>query len=114
MKYEIAGFAKVSEQDNFEQGILLGRQEYWIDYPIAKDTKEEFISAVKYFLGDNIEIDFNACDEQGRIDIQVTENDDGCTPSATEWDEFKAGEIDLWAVTYTAYCESVTRTPVVF
>lgn len=114
MKYEITGFTKVSEQDNFDQGILAGRQEYWIDYPIAKDTKEEFISAVKYFLGDAIEIDFNACDEEGRIDIQLTENDDGFSPSISEWERFKAGEIDLWAVTYIAYCESVTRTPAIF
>ena len=114
MKYEISGFNKLFEHDNFEHGIQGASLEYWIDYPIAKDTKEEFIAAVKYFLGDDVEIEFNTCEEDGRIDVQLTENDDGNKPSPSEYYRFKNGDIDLWAVTYTAYVQEVVRKPVKF
>lgn len=44
----------------------------------------------------------NACDEPGRVDVQVMEADDGHTVTSSdhEWKEWVAGRARLWLCTY--------------
>lgn len=54
---------------------------------------------------------FNACEELGRIDIQVMERQAfrRVKPSPADKEMWKAGEIDLWLTCYTFYVEKVER-----
>jgi hypothetical protein len=108
--YEINGFLKYAERDNWENGCLGGGQEFWIDMRLSDSSISGLKNKILSFIGaPDDAMDCDACEEAGRIDIQKTENDDGLDPSSREEAAFKAGEIDLWAATYTCHVERVTR-----
>ena len=114
MAYEINGFHKMAELDNWEEGVQF---EYgystWIDCHISADTVSELQSKIIVFLDvDAGAITLDACEEAGRIDVQKTENADGYSPTASETEYWKAGIIGLYCVTYSCYVEKVTRETV--
>lgn len=114
MTYEIKGFHKIIERDNWKDGCQMqGGFNTWIDCPLQAETIDDLKEQILSFVGagpDAMEVD--ACDEAGRIDVQKTENDDGYDPSYSEMVAWKAGRIDLWAVTYVCYVERVSRETV--
>ena len=107
--YEITGFHKHIERDNFEKGCIGDCQFFFIPMHIKADSLADLKSQILSFVGapdDAMECD--ACDETGRIDIQKTENDDGLDPTSCEESAFKAGKIDLWFAYYSCYVERET------
>jgi hypothetical protein len=111
--YEITGFHKNIERDNWENGCVGDCQSFFIPMHIKADSLAGLKSKILSFVGatdDAMECD--SCDEIGRIDIQKTENDYGEDPSSCEESAFKAGEIDLWLACYTCYVELVERETV--
>ena len=110
-----AKLTKLIERDNFENGCLFNTARSWsLDVEIKGKDKDAFIANLLEFCGcDGSALTIDPCDDDpSRIDVQTTENDDGRPPTESQLTAWKAGRIDLWAVTYTAYVKEVTRRPV--
>lgn len=110
MMLQINGFLKHAERDIYDQGCAFDdgfSSDVSIsftapDWPSLKAHVLSFFDAIE----DSMEI--NACDEDGRIDIQRMEDADGLAPTERQIDQWKRGELDLWTVTYTGYVQSVS------
>ena len=110
-----AKLIKHIERDNFENGCLFNTARSWpIDVEIKGKDKAAVIANLLEFCNcDKSALTIDPCDDDpSRIDVQTTENDDGRPPTESQLAAWKAGRIDLWAVTYTAYVDEVTRQPV--
>lgn len=109
-----ANIIKFVERDNFENGRVADTAQVGsIDVEIKGKNKAAFIANLLEFCNcDESALTIDPCDDDpSRIDVQTTENDDGRPPTESQLTDWKAGRIDLWAVTYTAYVEEVTRRP---
>lgn len=96
----VNGMYKSSELDDYEQGIIGDYNSHFIDYSFKAETIEELINKLIEFTGHD-DICLNACDEPGRVDIQGMEDSYGCKASPLELEEWKKGDMKLWAVTYS-------------
>lgn len=67
-----------------------------------EECLEEFKDFVSYNLDDNA-VMLNACEETGRIDINVLENNAGYPAGHTEQRLWKKGELKLYNAIYTGY-----------
>jgi hypothetical protein len=69
---------------------------------------------LRSFVGvdDDYEIELDACDDDGRVDISVMETNDSYTATERQIEEWKKGELTLWYSTYTFHVEEVTRKTV--
>lgn len=115
MTYESKGCLKIAELDNFEHGCHGKVQTMWIDVRASGETLDDVKTAIRDFcMCEEGALEINACAEAGRIDAQVTENAEGYPPSESELELWKAGELELYAVTYSFQFEQVTRSPAVF
>ena len=109
-----AKIIKLIERDSWENGCSFDTARSWsLDVEIRGKDKAAFIANLLEFCGcDESALVIDPCDDDpSRIDVQTTENDDGRPPTESQLAAWKAGHIDLWAVTYTAYVEEVTRRP---
>lgn len=107
--YQIKGFLKFVELDNYENGCDpdKGTSQY-IELTFTGKTAEEVIHSAARFLDIKEDgIERNACDENGRVDFARTENEDTDEPTAAEWEAWKAGEIDLYYCVYSGNVEKV-------
>lgn len=115
MQYEINGCFKSIEEDIFAEGCQphSGRVAL-VEVRLRADTVEGLLKKFNNFLGNDdwSAIELDACDEPGRVDVSILENDEG--EPATEWqiEAWKNGKQRLWAATYTAHIEAVERRPV--
>ena len=108
VKYIINNIYKMAEKDSFENGCdFTSSQTSLIDLKIESCSLSEVIEEFMSFVScdDKKSVIIDSCDEDGRIDIQVTENGEGYTPSPYQIEQWKKGEFDLYAVTYTAQVE---------
>lgn len=113
--YEVNGWCKFADQDHWETGCdpdstySFSGSERW-----SAETIPALLKQLRAFVGvdDIYEIELDACDEDGRVDISVQETADGYT--AYEWDieKWKKGELALWYATYTFMVEEVERKSV--
>lgn len=111
--YEITGFHKHIERDNWENGCVGDGHSFFIPMHIKADSLADLKNQILSFVGaPDSAMDCDAGDEIGRIDIQKTENDYGLDPTSREESAFKAGEIDLWLADYSCYVEHVERETV--
>lgn len=96
------GFGFV-EEDNYEKGCLPGTDQYKeIDITFKGETKEEILTHIMNFYDvDEDDIETNACDEPGRIDIALMENAKGEKATISEIEQWKKGKIKLYYVVYT-------------
>ena len=111
--YEVNGWFKYAEQDDYQEGCLpetgftFSGDERW-----SAETVPELLNKLRSFVGvdDDYEIELDACDEDGRVDISVMENESGYTVmSERGLDKWKRGELALWYATYTFMVEQVER-----
>lgn len=117
--YETNGYYKHSERDNWEHGC---QDDYRSDdghFLLTSGTLDDLLGQMLAIAGverkDAKEsVELNACDEAGRVDISLTENDDGLPATEGELTRWKAGEIDLWYATYTFHVQEVNRFDVRF
>ena len=111
--FEISGFHKIAELDNFEEGCIEGINDSYFDMHISAQDVPALVKQIISFIGaEDDSVSLDSCEEVGRIDIQKTENAEGNDPTARELSDWKAGRINLYAVTYTCYVEEVTRNRV--
>ena len=115
-RYETRGFWKDSEQDIFNEGCQPGTGAAFSDETtiFSEDTLEELVEKIMEFCDtdDKRNVMLNACDEKGRIDVQVMERGDGTAASERNIIEWKQGFRDLWLCNYTFHVHFVTAEPV--
>lgn len=108
------GWIKHCEEDVYASGCT-GQGRTWSGQQcFSAPTLQALLTSIKEFAGGdpdaNDDTQLDACDEYGRVDIQVHEDENGTT--AHNFDAWKAGEARLWLCTYTFHVEACS--PVMF
>lgn len=104
MHYQIEGFLRHAEVDNWENGCTGEYDSYYVDHKITGFTLAELIEKCEAFTGGEV------CPElieNNRLDFQVMENADGYPASERELERFKRGEIVLYLCDYSATVQRI-------
>lgn len=113
--YCINGVMKYVEQDDFDKGCIGNNSECSISINLRSATIEDLLKQFASFFGVEVkDLSLDVCDEIGRIEAQLQENDDGNEPSQAQLHAWKQGEGRMWAATYTGYvyeCKPVSVLP---
>lgn len=113
--FEVNGWMKFVEEDVFAQGCV-GQTRCYGDNSMRfkAASLDGLIKALMEFTGtdDRENVMLDACDEEGRIDIQILENDDGCAASKAEIEKWRDGKCRLWLADYSFRVEQVERRTV--
>lgn len=113
--YRVSSIIKHSEEDIYKDGCQ-GQESgnTWSEKPCMQaETVEEIIQRCIDFA----ELDkqtpdnpaYNACEEDGRLDIQVYEDAEGNTLTEKDIKAWKKGKIKAWLATYSFYIEKATH-----
>lgn len=106
-EYVVRGYVAHADVDNFENGCsLVGSKTEWSQEVFKSDTLTGLIALLcKEFKGDVKHVESNACDELGRIDIQVNQREAFTrnAPSENTMKAWRNGEINLWLTNYSFY-----------
>lgn len=105
MTYQINGFHKFSQLDNYENGCTGPSFDQYIDHRITAESLQDIKAACERFTGGEMCTDMI---EDSRLDFQVMETADGFPATEYELERFKVGEIELYDCTYTVYVATVT------
>jgi len=116
-QYEINGVHQFTEEDTYNEGCQpnSGNSGFLSHIKIKADTVEELIKKLfseLCFKYDKDAMELDACDEDGRIDISVMEDENGSEATASELKAWKEGNKRLWSGIYTAHVELVERQTV--
>lgn len=109
--YQITHFLKLAEKDDFNFGCDPKTvQSTIIELQFDSNCLADLISNAAKFLGvtDKKNILLNACEDAGRIDFSVMETSEGGAATESDFEQWKNGQIELWAVTYTAHVKIVS------
>lgn len=111
MSYEVNGALKFYEEDVYAHGCTGNGSTTWIDIRWQAETLLELVAKLNSFVQNNNpeNVLYDACDEDGRLDIQVYENEYGHTVGANEIAEWKEGKRRLWLCDYSFRVERVER-----
>lgn len=105
---KIKGYLKFWEVDDFENGCDPDTSQSYFDtqFNIQAETELELVEKVKgFFNTEDDSIVLNSCDEDGRIDVQLMEDEEGCQPTKQELAQWKKGKKKLFCSTYSLYTE---------
>ena len=112
-QYEVQGWAKFIEEDNYDHGCIGQTQYNTGNDSFSADTIPALVDKCRAFCGADPEgVLLDSCEEEGRLDIQVTEDDNGTPASASQIEDWKRGELRLWLACYTFTVERVERETV--
>ena len=101
-----------AELDDFEQGCIGGGGDYATSYAmrISGRDKSSYIKDFARSLGFDVKwVEVDVCDEPGRVECARMEDADGNEATEGQREQWKAGNLKLWYVVYTAYAEQVSR-----
>ena len=114
--YRADGFFKMSEEDIYEEGCIPNSGSCFASHEVFRShSLDSLIGTIASFVGaDRKHIELNACDEEGRLDISMMENEDGCPATQKEIDAWKEGRIRLWDSIYTFKVYEYDAKPVNF
>ena len=110
--YEVNGWFKFGEKDSFEHGCDPDTAFSYAGSSVFKgETIEDVLKEIRGFVGvpDDHEVELDACGEEGRVDIQVLESEQGYPATSAEMEKWRAGEINLWASIYSFEIYEVER-----
>lgn len=113
-QYEVNGCLKMVEEDIFEHGCQPETGQSWhIDVSFKADSIPALVQMIRDFCGarDGAEM-LDACEEDGRIDVQVMEREDGMPASDSDLDAWQEGKLRLWLADYSFRVELVERQTV--
>lgn len=113
-QYEINGCLKMVEEDVFEHGCQPETGQSWhIDVKLSADSVAGLVEKVLEFCGGRPGAELlDACEEDGRIDVQVMETEDGLPASDADLDAWQEGKLRLWLADYSFRVELVERKTV--
>jgi hypothetical protein len=93
---------KISEQDDFNEGITGKANLSSINCRLQADTIPQLLKNALEFCGATKgDLTVNACDEAGRVDICTMEDRNGNSATTQQVDAWKFGRETLYACTYT-------------
>lgn len=104
MYYQINGFLKHAEVDNWENGCTGECHSYQVDHKITATTLTELIQRCKDFTGGELCPDLI---EPDRLDFQVMEGGEGYVISEHEIELWKSGKFDAYLCNYSAIVTKV-------
>lgn len=111
--FESRGFLKLSEEDHWENGCDPDTSQTTSndDITFTSDTPEDLIEQLMGFCATSNKdsVMLNSCEDIGRVDIQLMENEFGYAASRAEIEDWKLGNVKLYAVTYSFRVENVER-----
>lgn len=107
------GWLKNAEEDIYDTGCTGPSTVTGGDTRFIADTPQELITHLMQFCDVSNENDVikNACDEIGRLDIQVYETGEGLPASPHQIEEWKSGRMRLWFCTYTFEITRIHEEP---
>ena len=102
--FTISGFHKFTEEDNYDQGCIGPSSCTDIDYRMTSATIDNLLAQIANFGGCDVEdLELNSCDEDGRVDFGVTENENGDTATKQELAQWREGKTKLYYAVYSCY-----------
>lgn len=102
MKYFIEGFDVHKEVDIYKEGCQQPYFSTCVAINMSADNQDILLQKICDFLDvENNDIEVNACDEKGRIDVQLMEDVDSNKPSKGDIASWKMGKKKLWLSTYS-------------
>lgn len=104
MKYQITGFMKLSQLDNWDKGCGLEYRECYIQQSLTATTIPELIQKCLDFTRGELLPELIA---PNRLEFQAVENSEGVPASDLEMEQFRRGEIDLWLCNYSCLVDTV-------
>jgi hypothetical protein len=113
--YETGAPLKVAEEDLYEEGCVPHSATHFVCHGISfsQETVAGLIAEIAEFFGVMaMDVELDACEEPGRIDVAVMETEDGMPASDREIEEWKRKELRLWHVIYSFNVEKVHRETV--
>lgn len=109
--YVTNGNIKSVEEDDFLEGCI--PETYFLvelNVSFKSKTKKEIIEKIKRFYNVNDDdILLNSCDEAGRVDIQILENEYGEKADNEEIEKWKKGNVKLYLATYTHIVQKLEK-----
>jgi hypothetical protein len=101
--FVIKGFSGYTEEDVFNDGCQLGTgRTYSYDIAFQNETLRGLIEDLKeHFSVNDDALLIDACEEEGRIDIQRMEDAYGCVASNSELELWRKGEFNLYLADYS-------------
>lgn len=111
--FEITGWTKFAEEYVFGEGSLPKTSVSFSDKTMRFKAKtvDSLIDKLMEFTGcrDRRDVELDACETDGRLDIRVMENSSGCRASQYEIEAWRKGECRLWFAEYSFNAERVNR-----
>lgn len=107
IKYVVKGFIAHSQKDNWENGCIGQTQTQFVngrDWECSSSTLQSLLAALcDEFSAPMESVSLDACEELGRLDIQVNQlKPFECAKlSNKSLEKWKRGEIDVWLTDYT-------------
>ena len=107
--YQANGWAKFYEEDIYAEGCLPHTGGMITGNDLFKsETLDGLLNELLAFTGANYEdIQLNSCDEVGRVDISVMEDDRGSMATRKQIEAWKEGEVRFWDCIYTFQVEKI-------
>lgn len=114
--YRADGFFKVSEEDIYEEGCIPNSGSCFSSHEVFRSHSLDSLldTIAKYVGADRKDIEVNACDEPGRVDICIMENDDGYPATEKQIELWKEGKTRLWDSIYSFKVYEYEAKPVNF
>lgn len=105
--YQITGFMKLVELDSFADGCDPdSAEDSYFDYNLTSNSPHDLAHQIAEYLEvDENHMQFNACEETGRLDISRMEDAGGDKATAEQIENWKLGKIELFSATYTTHLE---------
>ena len=112
--YESGNALKFTEEDIYQGGCQPITGGSWeVDISFKDNTIKGLIEKIIDYYGVEIsDVELDACEEQGRIDISILENAESIQASKSEIEAWKQGKIKLWSSIYTYQVHEVTKIPI--
>ena len=110
IQFESGKALKFTEQDVFNEGCQPDTaQSMEVDIEFSNETMDGLLDDIKEFYGvDDDALLKNSCDEDGRLDISLLEDDNSLQASQQDIKEWKQGGKRLWNSIYTYEIKKVT------
>jgi hypothetical protein len=107
--FQANGWAKFYEEDIYQEGCQPNTGGMITGNELFKaETLDGLLNDLLAFTGANYEdIQLNSCDEVGRVDISVMEDDHGSMATRKQIADWKDGEVRLWDCIYTFQVEKI-------
>lgn len=108
--YEVKHLIKLAEEDVYQEGCI-PNSAIGVDVEVSfqNESLDGLINEIKEFVGsvqEGVRIDTI---EEGRIDFQVNEREDGLPADENDIQAWKEGRRRIWDVDYIAHVDYVVR-----